>query len=229
MKKKVFTILLLVLITFSLSSCNKQEKEQNKESAIAFKKEYESMNGKTNKNDKAYRSVTIDEDNPFEKVTAKDILEKINNKETFYVYFGDKLCPWCRSVIEQAIKVAKDKKIDKIYYVNIWDDEGNEILRDKYELENNKPTKTIDGTKEYYELLDKFKKVLSDYTLTDKNNKKIAVGEKRIYAPNFIYVNKGEAKKLVTGNSDLQTDAYQELSEDILNDEKNIFNDFFTN
>ena len=35
---------------------------------------------------------------------------------------------------EKSIEVAKEKNIEKIYYIDIWDDDGNEILRDKYIL-----------------------------------------------------------------------------------------------
>ena len=36
-----------------------------------------------------------------------------NNKKAFYLYVGDSLCPWCRSVIEQSIKSAKENEIDE--------------------------------------------------------------------------------------------------------------------
>ena len=124
--------------------------------AIKFKEDYESINGQTNKSGKVHRSVTIVEDNPYEEVDARDILAKIVNKETFYVYFGDKLCPWCRSVIEKSIEVAKDNKIDKIYYVPIWNDNGEEILRDKYEIVDGELKKTVDGTETYQKLLEIF-------------------------------------------------------------------------
>lgn len=221
MKKKILLGMVLVVIGILLVGCNKNTK------ALDFKKEYEFLNGLKNKNGKEHRKVRIDDDNPYEKVSAKDIVEKINNKETFYVYFGDKLCPWCRSVIEKSIEVAKKNNIKKIYYVAIWNDLGEEILRDKYEIVDNELKKTIDGTKEYQELLKSFNEVLSDYSLTGSEGNKISTGEKRIYAPNFIYVEKGIVKKLVTGISDKQTDSREELSSDILTDEEEIFKDFF--
>ena len=48
---------------------------------------------------------------------TKDILKRIDNKETFYVYFGDRLCPWCRSVIEKSIERLEEisKMIKEIY------------------------------------------------------------------------------------------------------------------
>ena len=219
MKKNLLLIICLTLLVF-ITGCDNRK-------ALEFKKEYESMNGVESKSGKAHRTVSISKDNPYEKVNAKDIVEKINNKETFYVYFGDKLCPWCRSVIEKSIEVAKNKKINKIYYVAIWNDEGAEILRDKYTLENNELKKIVDGTEEYYKLLDKFKDLLSDYTLTNENGEKIETGEKRIFAPNYIYVEKGVPKTLVSGISEKQTDSREELTTEILEDEEKIFNEFF--
>ena len=219
MKKNLLLIICLTLLVFITGCENKK--------ALEFKKEYESMNGVESKSGKVHRTVSINKNNPYEKVTAKDIVEKINNKETFYVYFGDKLCPWCRSVIEKSIEVAKNKKINKIYYVAIWNDEGEEILRDKYTLENNELKKIVDGTEEYYKLLDKFKDLLSDYTLTNENGEKIETGEKRIFAPNYIYVEKGVPKTLVSGISEKQTDSREELTTEILEDEEKIFNEFF--
>ena len=219
MKKKIFFIIFLITVLF-ITGCSNEK-------ALEFKKEYESMNGVEGKNGKVHRTVSIDEDNPYEKVQAKDILDKINNKDTFYVYFGDKLCPWCRSVIEKSIEVSKNKNIKKIYYVEIWNDEGEEILRDKYILENGSPKKTIEGTEEYTKLLEVFKDLLKDYTLTNEAGEKIETGEKRIYAPNYIYIEKGVPKTLITGISEKLTDSRGELTKEILEDEEKIFNEFF--
>lgn len=131
-------------------------------------------------------------------------------------------------VIKKQIEVALEKGIEKIYYVDIWDNDGNEILRDKYVFnEELKLEKSIVGTDDYYKLLDMFSNVLKDYTLTDKNGKTISVGEKRIYAPNFILVKNGLATKLISGTSSKQKDSREELTEDLLNDEEEIFKSFF--
>ena len=98
MKKVLLTFCLLVS-TFMLTGC--------KNEGIKFKQNYESLNGKENKYGGTYRSVTIPENNPFVYTTATDIIEKIENNETFYVYFGDELCPWCRSVIEKASEIRR--------------------------------------------------------------------------------------------------------------------------
>ncbi len=227
--KKYLSIVMILLILIGVSACKKEEKNTNP-SALAFKEEYESLNGKTNASGKEHRTVTIDQDNPFEKVEASKIVELLNNKETFYVYFGDPLCPWCRSVIEKSIEVANKNNISKIYYVKVWDEDGNEILRSKYTLDKkNKPKLIIDGTKEYKLLLEAFDNVLSEFTLKTTEGKTIKVGEKRIYAPNFIYVKEGKAEKLISGYSEKQTDAREVLTKEMLEDEEKIFDEFFKN
>ena len=196
--------------------------------ALAFKTDYEEINGKENAHGKVHRVVTIPSDNPFVETTSEDILKRIENGETFYVYFGSRLCPWCRSSIEKAIEVAATHGVKKIYYVDIWDDEGNEIVRDKYKLDDdNKPVKEKDGDSSYAKLLEKFDSLLNDYTLSTSDGKKIEVGEKRIYAPNYIYIENGVAKRLVSGISDKQKDSREELTKEMLADEETLFNDFF--
>ena len=146
------------------------------------------------------------------------------------MYFGDPLCPWCRSVIEKSIEVAKDNKIDKIYYIKIWDNEGNEILRDKYQLnKKNKPELVSEGSKDYEKILEYLDEVLKDYTLTTEDGEKVEVGEKRIYAPNFVYIKEGKAVKLTEGISENQKDSREELTDEILKDEEKLFTEFFNN
>ena len=221
--KKILICLTALVLVFSVGCAKKEE------SGLAFKKDYESVNGKENSHGKLHRELDIPEDNVFVISSASEIVKKIENKDTFYVYFGSKLCPWCRSTIVKANEVAKAKGISKIYYVDIWDNDGNEILRDKYTLDDkNKPVLDKEGTEEYKKFLEAFDSLLSDYTLKDKDGKTIQVGEKRIYAPNFIFIEKGVAKNLVTGLSDKLKDSRDELTKEILEDEEKIYNDFFT-
>ena len=217
--KKIVAILVLVIILVGCTFTN--------DASLKFKNDYESLNGKQSKSGKNHRVLNISPNNPFQEINPKDLIKKIENKETFYVYFGDRLCPWCRSVIEKAIEVAKEKNIKKIYYIPIWDDEGNEVLRDKYEIEDNELVKTIDGTDEYYKLLEYFDELLSDYTLKDNNGEKVNTNEKRIYAPNFIYVKRGNPIRLTEGISDKQKDSREELTKEILEDEEKLFKAFF--
>ena len=221
MKKKIL-LFTTILLLFTITACTKKD-------STIFKNDYESLNGQKNSNGKEHRTVNIPKDNPIVISNAQEIVKLIENEETFYVYFGSKLCPWCRSVIEKALEIANTNGIEKIYYVDIWDNDGNEILRDKYELGNdNKPLKVKDGTEEYYKLLTYFDNVLEDYTYTNEGEE-LSYGEKRIYAPNFIYVAKGKASRITTGISELQSGSRDELTKEILSDETKKFDDFFIN
>ena len=225
MKKKVFLILILFIGLF-VTGCSVNNKD-----ALKFKEEYEKINGdKTSYSDNKYRTLKIDKNNPYVYSSAKEILEKINNKETFYVYFGSSYCPWCRSVIEKSIESAQKNNIKKIYYVDIWNGFHNEILRDTYKLnDKNEAEKEKDGTKEYYKLLEKFDNLLEDYTLTTDDGEEVKVGEKRIFAPDFIYVENGVAKRITSATSENQKDADAKLTKEILKDEEKSFDNFFKN
>ena len=71
------------------------------------------------------------------------------------------------------------------------------------------------GTKGYMALVDKLGNVLDEYTLTNKDDEEIEVGEKRIYAPNLVSVSNGEALQLEDGISDDLKDPYSKLTKKI--------------
>ncbi len=224
MRNKILLILLLTLGIISLTACSNKTVKTN--DAEKFKKEYESFNGKKNDYFK-YRELSIDEKNPFVYTTAEDIVKRIENKESFIVYFGDPECPWCRSVIEQAVKSAIENNVEKIYYVRIWNGFHNEILRDVYELKNENPTIKSKGTEAYYKLLSYFDKLLEDYTLTDENKNIVKINEKRIFVPSFISVKNGNAEELIEGISKKQENFNSKLTDEIINEEKEIFDNFY--
>ena len=133
--KKIFSILLIVVLLVSLTGCKSSTELKD---ADKFKEEYESQNGKKSKSGKEYRKVSIPEDNPVVYATAEEISKKIDNKETFIVYFGFSTCPWCRSVIEELIKCANDSDVDKIYYVDIKDIRDTREINKDGEIETTK-------------------------------------------------------------------------------------------
>ncbi len=185
-------------------------KETEKTDAVKFKEEYESLNNTKSSSGKDIRNLTIQEDNPIIYSSAEEVVEMINNKESFAVYFGFSSCPWCRSVLPTLFEVMDDLKIDKIYYVDVKD------IRDVLTLDENQKVKTEKkGTDAYYELLKKLDSVLSDYQLTTEENEKIETGEKRIYAPNIVSIIDGKVHDLTTGISDSQTDGYMELTKEM--------------
>ena len=225
MKKGLFLVFLLMGV---ISLFAYDMKEKNVSDSLKFKEEYEGFNGE--KNDYfEYRNLSITEKNPIIYSSAEEIVQKIENNETFIVYFGDPECPWCRSVIEQAINSANENGISKIYYVRIWNGFHNEILRDVYELDKESPVLKVKGSVSYYKLLKYFDKLLKDYTLTNKDNKTIQVNEKRIFAPSFIYVKDGNPLQLVDGISKKQESYNSTLTEEILSEEKEIFDKFYQN
>lgn len=220
MKKNCFLILIIMMCLIFLTGCGKSD-------AVKFKEDYESLNG-VERNGKLHRTVNINKDNQFVYTTGDEIVNKIEKKESFYLYVGDTMCPWCRSVIETFIKKANQYDIEKVYYINIWDKDHNEIFRDKYEIDGNGAlVKTIDGTQAYNKILTYFDNLLSNYTITDSNGNTIETGEKRIFAPNFFYVSKGNLISLEDGLSEKQTDSRGELTEEILKDEEDAFDKFF--
>ena len=205
--KGFMKIFLILIISILVIGCTKEEISSD---AKKFKDEYEALNNTENNYGKTNRTVSIQEDNPIVYKTAEEIVDKINNKETFVVYFGFPSCPWCRSMIEELIKSAKDNNQEKIYYVDVYE------IRDTFELnEEGMPEKTKEGTSGYNELISLMSDVLSDYTLTNDAGEEINVGEKRIFAPNVVAVVSGKAEKMIEGTATNLEDPYGELTDEM--------------
>lgn len=210
-KKNIIIVVLIAIITLlALASIITIYNNKNSD-ALKFKEEYESLNGTTREKDgKTIRSITIPKNNPMVYSDADEIVDMINNKETFVVYFGFNDCPWCRSVISTLIEVSKDEGLEKVYYVDVKE------IRDTIELDSNgNVNTTIKGSDGYYKLLKLLDGVLEDYNLFDENKNEVSTGEKRIYAPNVVAIVNGKAEKLESGISDKQTDGYMKLTEEI--------------
>ena len=204
--KKYISIILVLVLSLLVVGCSNEKTD-----AMKFKEEYESVNNKVNEHTKKEnRELNIPKNNPIVYATAEDIVKRIDNKETFIVYFGFAECPWCRSVIEQLLKVAEEKKVEKIYYVDVLN------IRDVREVaEDGTINTTTEGTKGYMDLLTRLDSVLADYTLTDENDEEVSAEEKRIYAPNVVAISHGEAIQLETGISPKLTDPYSKLTDNI--------------
>lgn len=205
----------MIILLVSVTACDTVDKSSD---AYRFKEEYESLNGEDNGNGKNYRSLDIPLDNPMIYASSDEIVEKINNKESFVVYFGFAKCPWCRSMIEQLIKSAQDNDMDTIYYVDVLE------IRDQYQIDDEgNLQKTKEGTEGYNALIERIGTVLSDYNLKDENGEDISTGEKRIYAPNVVAVVKGKPEKMVEGISEDLEDPYSELTKEMLEESYNSF------
>lgn len=207
---RLFMIIVTVLAAIVLVlNIQKVISNNSQTDGIKFKEEYEKLNGKKNDQGKKYREITIDSKNKMVYKTTEEVLNLIDKKKSFVLYFGFDTCPWCRSVVPTLASISKELN-QEVYYIDVKD------IRDTFELDDdNKPKLVKKSSKDYSKLLEKLEPVLEDYTLTDSDNNEIKVGEKRIYAPSIVSVIDGKAKELTTGISDKQTDGYMKLTKEM--------------
>lgn len=130
--------------------------------SIGFYKVFTSIENKETDAEKFAREYSIDNDNVFVYRTLEEI-NKILKNGTGIVYLGFPECPWCKAYVPYLNEVVKKAKLDKIYYFNILKDRKNNT--DNYK-------KTVE--------------LLKDYLKYDDE------GNKRIYVPAVIAVNKGK-------------------------------------
>lgn len=130
--------------------------------SIGFYKVFTSIENKETDAEKFASEYSIDNDNVFVYRTLEEI-NKILKNGTGIVYLGFPECPWCKGYVPYLNEVAKKAKLDKIYYFNILKDRKNNT--DDYK-------KTVE--------------LLKDYLKYDDE------GNKRIYVPAVIAVNKGK-------------------------------------
>ena len=221
MKKTV----LLLVVCILLFGCS--EKQKDNQDSLRFKEEYESLN-----TDREYRAIEIDPDNPFVYATAEDIVRKMENGESFIVYFGANWCPWCRSVIPVFIDTCKSLDIKTVYYVDVRP--GNDLtkdIRDEYgkDAEGN-IIQVQKGTEGYHRFIELAGNVLDDYQRYDVPTLDGTPyrGAKRVGAPNFIKVENGKAVSMVLGIPESMDDAYMKLTDEIVNDIRKIFEGFLS-
>ena len=208
----IVTILAAIVLVLNIQKVISNNSQTD---GIKFKEEYEKLNSKKNDQGKKYREITIDSKNKMVYKTTEEVLNLIDKKKSFVLYFGFDTCPWCRSVVPTLASISKELN-QEVYYIDVKD------IRDTFELDDdNKPKLVKKGSKDYSKLLEKLESVLEDYTLTDSDNNEIKVGEKRIYAPSIVSVIDGKAKELTTGISDKQTDGYMKLTKEM---EKDTYN-----
>ena len=189
MKKKISLIVIIVLLGMIIFI-----KPKN-----TFKKEYESLNGKTNDNGKTYLNVNISKDNPVEYADYKKVFEVLD--KSGIIYFGFSECPWCRNAVPVLLDAAKETGVEKIYYMNNLND------RDIKKLENNEIVTEKEGTKNYKKLLKKLGDKASVYEgLNDDNIK-------RLYFPTVVVVKNGKITDYIVGTVDAQKDPYKKLTE----------------
>lgn len=73
---------------------------------------------------KDYPSI-IDINHVFKETTVKDVISKLEKKESFYLVMGFPECPWCQALMPVLNEVAKESEIT-VYYLNIKTMRDNE-------------------------------------------------------------------------------------------------------
>lgn len=170
----LLTAILVLIIMFLFIKMNDKENKSEVKDSIKFKEEYEKLNNNTNP------KVSLEDDNPFAYADIKKIVSTLKNG-TGIIYLGFPKCPCCRN----AVNVLQYINTDKILYLDMTS------VRDTYEVKDGELVKTKDAVKEYYEMLDILKDILSDYEIVD-NGVKYQTGEKRIHVPLVIGVLNGK-------------------------------------
>lgn len=145
MKKKI-TIILMIMMLVLVGCTNNNSEENIKSDAEKFSTEY----------------TKIGDDNPFVYRSLAEV-NKILENGTGIVYLGFPECPWCQQYVMYLNEVAKDYEVEKIYYVDVFEDRKN-------------------NTEDYQKTVS----LLEEYLQYDEE------GNKRIYVPTVIAVNKGQ-------------------------------------
>lgn len=116
----IINSILSVIIVLNQKNKNKVTKEENKKettlNSLQFKIDYEKLNGtRVGETEEIYKEVNIDEYNPIKYVNLEELVEIVNNQDA-YIYISSTRCPYCRSTIEELLKVVKDLNIETLYY-----------------------------------------------------------------------------------------------------------------
>lgn len=165
--KKILFIFLILLLSLSLFACEKEKDEEERGCDI-------NENCNDEKADMSEYETYIDSNEyVYVKSNVKEMYEKVNNKETFVIYFGFARCPWCRDIMPILDEASKKSNNEIVYYVN---------TREKEEWKSNLD---IDD----YDL---FVEMAFDYLRYDDNN------IKHLYTPMVFFIKNGEIVKTVS-------------------------------
>ena len=200
---KMTIALVLIALVLIACYCGYQIKSGNwnvgqtkiTESEKKFKTEFETLNGTANSDGITHITVTIPEDNNVEYITLKDadkMLDASENKSGI-ILFGYAANPWGRNLIPLLLEVANEKELDKIYYVNLMNEDGID-LRTTYTLdEKTGKLNMVQGENEYYNVRASLSDYISDYVYYNAKDKKTTMkGEKYLSAPTVVAIKEGK-------------------------------------
>lgn len=191
-----------VMLVLNQKNKNKVTENENKKEttldSLQFKIDYEKLNGtKVGETEKIYKKVNIDEYNPVKYINLEELVEIVNNQDA-YIYISSPTCPYCRSTIEELLKVVKDLNIETLYYYDPSSYEKN----DRYdELEQ--------------QLIDK------DIIMTDEE------GNKKWGTPLVVKTKEGIAEEVIRGVT-YKLNEGQTVHDDLTDEQKEIvYNNYY--
>lgn len=139
----------------------------------------------------------IDENNPIKYIEFDEVIDLLNSG-TGVLYFGFPGCPWCRNMLPVLFDVAKINNVDTVYYYNPSNIRKN-------------------GDDDYKQLTD----ILNNYLLENEE------GVKTLYVPDVYFINNGEIEGHHLSTVDSQTNPFTPLTEEQINELKNIYQELF--
>lgn len=210
--KKILYGLLIVISLFLITGCGKET------DAEKFKREYESLNGKTIENTKyEYPTVEISKDNAIKYSSYDEVLDLLTDG-TGVIYLGYETCPWCRSAVPVLLDAADAVGMEKILYINMKNE------RDQIKVKEDGTLEVIyEGTEGYKKLLTRLDPILDEYTLEDLHGNTVSANEKRIFVPIVIFVREGEIVSYHIDTVPSQTNPFEALNEEQVNELMDIY------
>lgn len=144
----IVALVVIVIVLFMLFGKNGLIGGITNPDGEKFKDEYEQLNNQLTEDGKNYPEVKLPSNNVIKYSSTTEVLNILENDGDAVVYFGYPTCLYCRSAIEVLCDVAKDTKLDAIYYVDVEEKDENysklvEALGEEFVVDN-------EGTKELY-------------------------------------------------------------------------------
>lgn len=141
----------------------------------------------THKSDMSGYDDFTDKDHVFYDMRVKEMIQKMDDKETFTVYFGFSECPYCNEAMPVLNEVAKERN-QEVGYINTRKDPSWESNMD------------IDD-------YDQVVEVLGEYLTYDDE------GKKHLYTPHVFFIKDGTVVQQQEGVGD-GTDSLKQIYEE---------------
>lgn len=185
----IIIALIFIVGIFAINklSDNQEETYTPTEDEVAFKEDYESLNGSSD------TQVKIIKDNNIEYINMNKAAEILDSGSGI-IFFGYANDEFSRAAVPVLLKSMSSSKLETIYYVNIRPENKEENdLRDLYSLNSKNKAKIAKAATEEYNLVrTALANHLNDYVLTTSKGKEVNTGQKRLNTPTVVSVVEGQ-------------------------------------